>query len=255
MRFFLANSKADGDAAIDHWTIRLKLLLEALLDEPVEVINGRDDYQNNAKEEGGWKPWINGLHTRTGIGGSYYYDGGLILPVGPSKGLAVGKATAQMIEAFLSRDDEPFVAAWNTEEEDFRIGTGDVGPALCLQRDDTADITNIKRIPVPAGGKAKWDRWATVELDGINTQTGRTKKPTGTSYVDTSTVDTFIDACDNLLGILDEIEAPAAEDFVFSVRETAESMKETAMQRRFVSQKMINSIDNMTGGASRWIRN
>ena len=64
-----------------------------------------------------------------------------------------------------------------------------------------------------------------------------------------------LEAIDNLLWILDEIEEiPAAEDFAGSVREGAEDMRQNIEEWCNVTPAQVEAIENWTAGAMRWQR-
>jgi hypothetical protein len=94
MRVFYAHSKGTDDAVID----RSRAAIQAAVSEAVGdavVVAGRDDFNERAAAEGGWKPWSWSVPHGTFGDGTARFD----LLVVPDA--VVGRATADMVQGFL----------------------------------------------------------------------------------------------------------------------------------------------------------
>ena len=120
-RWFLAHGKGDEDEDIDSWTQSLREALN-LSDHTVEVVSGRDDYQERAKALGGWKAWCRDVpHGRTYTGDAMFH--GVIVPMDVGNGNpTVGRATAVLLQGFL--DEKKHVFTWCPRSEEFNKITG-----------------------------------------------------------------------------------------------------------------------------------
>ena len=119
-RWFLAHSKNDEDSNIDAWCAEVRDLMSDDLWQ-AEVTSGRDDYKSRASALGGWSAWCRDVS----IGESYTGDPmfhGIVVPVNMSEQVSVGKATAQLVEGFISRKKHAY--AWCVCDKVFKSIVG-----------------------------------------------------------------------------------------------------------------------------------
>lgn len=65
-----------------------------------------------------------------------------------------------------------------------------------------------------------------------------------------------LELCDDILVLLSKIESAQifqAQEFVDSVREKTTSMRESVVNRRSATDKMVSSLHNMKTGAEKWL--
>jgi len=92
VRLFYAHAKGMSDRDIDSRTVALRELAKSAFPESaIDVITGRDDYQNRAKAEGGWAGWT------YSVGCGCDHEGEPRFHAIVTDGLSVGKATADIL--------------------------------------------------------------------------------------------------------------------------------------------------------------
>lgn len=101
-KLFIAHPKAVADEALDALKVQIEELVRAKNPgKDIEVVLGRDDFHARAVTLGGWEPWsrnvVTGINTVTG----QPLFSAIIIPA-LAGGLAVGKATADMVSLALS---------------------------------------------------------------------------------------------------------------------------------------------------------
>jgi len=138
-QWFLAHSKQDEPTEIDVWCLKISTALSG--DEwDATVISGRDDYENRAAALGGWKAWCRDVPCGIDYTGAPMYHG-VIVPIDSlEESPTVGKATAQILEGFLS--ESKHVYAWCPHAHTFR------------------QVTKVTQSP-----EDNWTAWARLEFD------------------------------------------------------------------------------------------
>ena len=96
MRIFFAHAKSMDDATIEEWQKTLTEMFREAEYPSVEVIPGRDDFQQYAPAAGGFNGWTRDVATRKdAMSGKSYYD----VFVSPTS--TIGKATADILTLAL----------------------------------------------------------------------------------------------------------------------------------------------------------
>ena len=116
-RWFLAHTRMDDDADINHWCSELP----GLLAQPgwsAEVTAGRDDYNDRAKSLGGWKAWGRNVPRAKTFDGDILFHGVIVPASALDNHPTVGKATAQLVQGFL--DQQKHALVWCPSVKDFR---------------------------------------------------------------------------------------------------------------------------------------
>ena len=116
-QWFLAHSKQDEPTDIEMWCSQLA---DKLSDDDWDatVISGRDDYENRSAALGGWKAWCRDIPSGVDYTGAPLYHG-VIVPIDSLLDApTVGKATAQILQGFLSESKHVF--AWCPDSKAFR---------------------------------------------------------------------------------------------------------------------------------------
>lgn len=138
-RWFLAHSKQDEPTEIEVWCLETSTALSGDGWEAT-VISGRDDYEDRAAALGGWKAWCRDVPFGIDYTGAPLYHG-VIVPIDSAdESPTVGKATAEILEGFLS--ESKHVYAWCPEEHTFR------------------QVTKLAKSPDDS-----WTAWARLEFD------------------------------------------------------------------------------------------
>lgn len=91
-RIFVAHDRGVPDAQLDAW----KVQLQQLIGDSVEVVLGRDDFQQRAQQVGGWEAWARSVVHGLDSNFEPLFTG--IVRPGP---MILGKATAEIIQAAL----------------------------------------------------------------------------------------------------------------------------------------------------------
>ena len=116
-QWFLAHGKQDDPEDIDIWC---KELAESLSSDgwEVTVISGRDDFANRCAALGGWKAWCQDIPHGVDYTGAPLYHG-VIIPIDSLvETPTVGRATADIIEGFLTESKHVF--SWCPDSKSFR---------------------------------------------------------------------------------------------------------------------------------------
>lgn len=122
MRVFLAHAKADSDERIAEWQTAIKGLFaaqffEAGITEDVEVIPGRDDFNDNVVRAGGWRGWPDDVTRRLDYETQQPYYEAIVVP---SK--TYGKGTAAILEGAFGRGR--FVYFYDGEKSELQEASG-----------------------------------------------------------------------------------------------------------------------------------
>jgi len=138
MRIFYAHTKATDDAVIDHAVLSIQAAISEAMGEDCVVIAGRDDFNERAALEGGWKSWAHSVPNGTLSDGTFRFD----LLVAPDA--VVGRSTYDMVKGFL--DSGRPVVFWR--------GPHAEGPAF-------AYVAAVEEL-----GGGSWQRWGRVLIQG-----------------------------------------------------------------------------------------
>ena len=100
-KWFLAHSKRDGVEEIEQWCAKIgrSLVLDGW---ETKVISGRDDYDTRSSALGGWKAWCRDVPHGKDFRGTPMFHGVIIPMYSDNPNPTVGKATAQIVEGFLT---------------------------------------------------------------------------------------------------------------------------------------------------------
>jgi hypothetical protein len=115
-KWFLAHSKQDAPGDIEQWCAQIG---RSLVQDGwrTKVISGRDDYETRSAALGGWKAWCRDVpHGKDFTGAPMFH--GVIVPMYSDDTIrTVGKATAQIVQGFLSAGKH--VYCWCPAENNF----------------------------------------------------------------------------------------------------------------------------------------
>ena len=137
-QWFLAHSKQDDVSDIEVWCSQLS---KALSNDAwaANVVSGRDDYENRSAALGGWGAWCKDVPYGIDYTGAPLYHG-VIVPIDSLiDAPTVGKATAQILQGFLS--EKKHVVAWCPDSKGFR------------------QVQNITELP-----EEDWISWARLDF-------------------------------------------------------------------------------------------
>jgi len=100
-RWFMAHARSVDEGLVDLWTKELTQAL-ATNDFEVEVTSGRDDYIVRAPALGGWNTWCKDVPLGCRYDGEPIFHG-VIVPIDTRMDRhVIGRATAQIIDGFVS---------------------------------------------------------------------------------------------------------------------------------------------------------
>jgi hypothetical protein len=138
-QWFLAHSKQDDVDEINEWCQKLSVVLSQE-DWVATVVSGRDDYETRSAALGGWKAWCRDVPCGIDYTGAPLYHG-VIVPVDSvDASPTVGKATAQILQGFLS--ESKHVVAWCPHSQTFR------------------EVFEVEELP-----EDDWKAWARLEFN------------------------------------------------------------------------------------------
>jgi|TARA_R100000482_G_C4997387_1_gene90041 hypothetical protein len=100
-KWFLAHSKQDGLEEVEQWCAKIG---RALVQDgwKTKVVAGRDDYETRAAALGGWKAWCRDVPHGKDFSGAPMFHGVIVPMYSDDVVRTVGKATAQIVQGFLS---------------------------------------------------------------------------------------------------------------------------------------------------------
>ena len=115
-KWFLAHSKQDDPEQIEQWcaSIGRSLVQDGW---KTKVISGRDDYETRCAALGGWKAWCRDVPHGKDFNGAPMFHGVIVPAYSHNDNPTVGKATAQIVDGFLSEGKH--VYAWCPDEDKF----------------------------------------------------------------------------------------------------------------------------------------
>ena len=115
-KWFLAHSKQDDLGDIEQWCAKLG---RSLVQDGWEtkIVSGRDDYETRSAALGGWKAWCRDVPHGKDFKGNPMFHGVIVPIYSDNDNPTVGKATAQIVEGFLSAGKH--VYTWCPAEEKF----------------------------------------------------------------------------------------------------------------------------------------
>ena len=117
-RWFLAHRRQDNDTDIDDWSTRLTLCLVDNSGWAAVVVTGRDDYQSRSSAIGGWSQWSKDVSVGRDWRGDPRFHG-IVVPIDAlEEAPLIGKATASLVEGFLTESKHAFT--WCPRTEQFR---------------------------------------------------------------------------------------------------------------------------------------
>ena len=116
-KWFLAHSKQDGLEDIEQWCAKIG---RSLVQDGWEtkVISGRDDYEIRAAALGGWKAWCRDVPHGKDFQGNPMFHGVIIPVYSDNENPTVGKATADIVDGFISAGKH--VYTWCPADEVFQ---------------------------------------------------------------------------------------------------------------------------------------
>lgn len=100
-RWFLAHTRREDPINIEQWCMKIGRSLVQNGWE-TKVVAGRDDYDTRAAALGGWKAWCHDVPHGKDFTGSPMFHGVIVPVFSDEIEPTVGKATAQILEGFLS---------------------------------------------------------------------------------------------------------------------------------------------------------
>jgi hypothetical protein len=116
-KWFLAHSKADDPGEIEQWCAKIG---RSLVQDGWEtkVVSGRDDYDTRSAALGGWKAWCRDVPHGKDYRGAPMFHGVIVPAYSECGDIIVGKATAQIVDGFLSEGKH--VYSWCPDEDRFQ---------------------------------------------------------------------------------------------------------------------------------------
>ncbi len=116
-KWFLAHSKSDGLEDIEQWCVKIG---RSLIQDGWEtkVVSGRDDYETRAAALGGWKAWCRDVPLGKDFQGNPMFHGVIIPVYSDNQTPTVGKATADIVDGFMSAGKH--VYTWCPADEVFK---------------------------------------------------------------------------------------------------------------------------------------
>mgnify|MGYP003641822095 FL=1 len=117
-KWFLAHSKQDDPGEIEQWCAKIG---RSLVQDGWEtkVISGRDDYEIRSAALGGWKAWCRDVPMGRDFTGAPMFHGVIVPVYSDNETPTVGKATAQIVEGFLSSGKHTY--AWCPARDAFKM--------------------------------------------------------------------------------------------------------------------------------------
>lgn len=115
-KWFLAHSKQDDPEEIEQWCAQIGQSL-VQDDWETKVVSGRDDYDTRSAALGGWKAWCRDVPHGKDFRGSPMFHGVIIPAYSDNESPTIGKATAQIVDGFLSAGKH--VYSWCPAEDKF----------------------------------------------------------------------------------------------------------------------------------------
>jgi hypothetical protein len=115
-KWFLAHSKQDDLGDIEQWCVKLG---RSLVQDGWEtkIVSGRDDYETRSAALGGWKAWCRDVPHGKDFKGNPMFHGVIVPMYSDNENPTVGKATAQIVDGFLSAGKHVYV--WCPAAEKF----------------------------------------------------------------------------------------------------------------------------------------
>ena len=116
-KWFLAHSKQDDPGEIEQWCAKIG---RSLVQDGWEtkVVSGRDEYETRAAALGGWKAWCRDVPLGKDFQGNPMFHGVVIPVYQDNETPTVGKATADIVNGFMSAGKH--VYTWCPADEIFQ---------------------------------------------------------------------------------------------------------------------------------------